>query len=315
MAPLQDEVQWLGSGAGNAFPPALPCPAFLARGSTQAGSSQCNLGQACKRTCIRIGHPRSLVGHGSGRGTGANPAGVKRRPATTGGHEPCGEQIHSSACRELLGTKPQHRLECSSPARLRWTGSARAPRSPGCGRRLPAAAPRAAASSKPASAPAPARTCTRSKQRLHGEFYDLSSQHGCRQYDISAEEMEEALKDLRSANGPRTSTSTMSARSCRGRKGSRRTPAKRSRARARVESLSAEYRTVVRLATAAGERGFDEEASWMSCSASSRWRLRPGGSWRRRRRSPARPAGVGTSHERHRRDAQPRGHVRQGRPT
>ena len=151
---------------------------------------------------------------------------------------------------------------------------------------------------------APGRTCTRSKQRLHGEFYDRSSQHGCRQYNISAEELEEALKDLRPANGPRTSTSTMSARSCRGRKGSRRTPAKRSRAR--VESLSAEYRTVVRLAAAAGEPGFDEEASWMSCSASSRWRLRPGGSWRRRRRSPAGPAGVGTSHERHRRDSRPR---------
>ena len=99
------------------------------------------------------------------------------------------------------------------------------------------------------------------KQRLHGELYDRFVEHGCKQYNISADELEQALKDLI----VRERTSDEYERDVRailqekeGFKANAREAV--AVAEARVDSLSAEYRRVVRLATAAGERGLDEEA-------------------------------------------------------
>lgn len=99
------------------------------------------------------------------------------------------------------------------------------------------------------------------KQRLHGEFYDRFVEHGCRQYNISADELEEALKDLI----VRERTSDEYERDVRAilleKEGVKASAAEAvATAEARVDSLSAEYRKVVRLATTAGERGLDEEA-------------------------------------------------------
>lgn len=99
------------------------------------------------------------------------------------------------------------------------------------------------------------------KQRLHGEFYDRFVEHGCRQYNISADALEEALKDLI----VRERTSDEYERDVRAilleKEGFKASAAEAvATAEARVDSLSAEYRKVVRLATTAGERGLDEEA-------------------------------------------------------